>query len=104
MVYSQLFAMFAKPENHVGKTVRLRGTYATAKPPGTTNRYHACFVSDAAACCAQGIEFVTAAPLVWPGDYPAPGDPILVQGVFSLDENDGMPVAVLRDAVLSPAR
>lgn len=101
MVYSQIFDMMRSPGAYRGKTVRMKGTYATTVPQGTTNRYHACFISDAAACCAQGVEFVATNALSYPADFPADGAPIVVQGVFDTYEEGGNRFAHVRDAILS---
>ena len=101
MVYSQVFDMLASPRSYCGKTVRMAGTYATTVEDGTTNRYHACLISDATACCAQGIEFVATNAVAYPQDFPEEGTPIVVQGVFDTYEENGHRYPHVRDAVLS---
>ena len=100
MVYSQVFDMMQSPGPYRGKTVRMKGTYATTVPQGPTNRYHACFISDAMACCAQGIEFVPTNAVSYPADFPSDGAPIVVQGVFDTYVEDGNRFAHVRDALL----
>ena len=56
MVYSEVYSMMNSPENYMGKRVRMRGSFAFAE--GDNKYYFACLISDATACCAQGIEFV----------------------------------------------
>ncbi len=62
---------------------------------------HDCSISDAMACCQQGIEFAPTNAVVWPQDFPAPGARILVQGVFDTYEEKGQRFVHLRNAVLS---
>lgn len=104
MVYSQIFDMMRSPGAYRGKLVRMKGTYATTVPQGTTNRYHACLITDAAACCAQGVEFVPTNAVAYPADFPNEGAPILVQGVFDTYEEDGNRYSHIRDAFLSFSR
>ncbi len=80
MVYSEVYAMVYEPEQYIGKTVKMRGLFATQEYKGA--RLYACIVQDATACCAQGLEFELAEELVYPGDYPEPGAEITVVGTF----------------------
>lgn len=102
LVYSQLYDMLFNPETYRGKTVRMKGAYAPVAPAeGTAKRYHACVISDAAACCAQGVEFVPTNATAYPDDFPAAGQPIIVQGTFDTYEEDGHRFCHVRDAHLS---
>ncbi|MBQ4350606.1 MAG: hypothetical protein II768_05065 [Clostridia bacterium] len=80
MVYSEVYNMMAMPDDYVGKTVRMKGTFAAY--PGEDRNYYVCFIADAAACCQQGMEFVLDGEYVYPDDYPAEGTEITVSGVF----------------------
>lgn len=80
MVYSQVSDMVQNPTQYIGKTVKMQGPFATMDSEGTT--YFACIISDATACCAQGIEFVRKGQYEYPADYPDAGDEITVTGVF----------------------
>ena len=101
MVYSQVFEMLSNPARYRGKTVRMAGTYATFKDSEGGPRYHACLISDAMACCAQGIEFAPTNAVVYPRDFPATGAPIVVQGVFDTYLERGERFVRVRDALLS---
>ena len=101
MVYSQVFDMIRNPGAYRGRTVRMKGAYATAFDPATSNRYHACLVSDAMACCAQGIEFAPTNAATYPADFPPEGGAILVQGVFDTYEEASNRYVRLRDAHLA---
>ncbi len=80
MVYSEVYAMMVEPEQYLGKTVKMRGMFATQEYNG--ERLYACIVQDATACCAQGLEFEMAEALVYPDDYPEPGTEVTVVGTF----------------------
>ena len=80
MVYSEVYNMMSVPEEYVGKTIKMSGTFSLYE--GETRNYYACVIADATACCAQGIEFVRRSDYRYPEDYPAVGDPITVVGVF----------------------
>ncbi len=101
MVYSQVFEMLSRPERYRGKTVRMAGTYAVSKASEGGSRYHACLISDAMACCAQGIEFAPTNAVVYPRDFPAVGAAIVVQGVFDTYLERGERYVHVRDAMLS---
>ncbi len=89
MVYSEVYAMVYEPEQYIGKTVKMHGLFATQEYNG--ERLYACIVQDATACCAQGLEFELAEELVYPDDYPEPGEEITVIGTFDTykEEHDG---------------
>ena len=57
----------------------------------------------AAACCAQGIEFVLAGDYAYPQDYPALDTEITVHGIFNTYEDDTGTYVQLKDAVLESA-
>ena len=86
MVYSEVYAMASEPEQYKGKTVKMRGSFATQEYNGA--RLYACIVQDATACCAQGLEFKPGDAYVYPDDYPEPGEEITVLGTFDSYRED----------------
>ena len=82
MVYSEVYDMMYYPENYIGKTVKMKGSYAGYHDEITGKYYHACIIQDATACCAQGIEFEPANDYKYPDDYPVEGQEVCVTGVF----------------------
>ena len=76
MVYSEVYAMVSEPEEYLGKTVRMRGLFASAENEGQTS--YAGVIQDATACCAQGLEFEPENT----EKLPEPGAEITVQGTF----------------------
>ena len=96
MVYSEVYNMlYNDPESYLGKTVRARGEFSiyqlvvdgVLQPDPVA---YACIIADAAACCAEGMEFVLKDNLAYPDDYPEPGAEITVVGEFQSYEENGM--------------
>ena len=96
MVYSEVFNMMYAPEDYVGKTVKIEGSFAVYE--GVDRNYYACLIADATACCSQGIEFVWSGDHVYPDDYPELGSTITVTGTFETYMEDGMEFCQLVDA------
>ncbi|MBQ3356785.1 MAG: hypothetical protein IJG45_06695 [Oscillospiraceae bacterium] len=98
MVYSEVFQMISAPESYLGKTVRMRGSFAVYE--GSSRNYFACLIADATACCAQGIEFVLRDHRVYPAEYPEKGEEITVVGVFDVYKEGSNQFCQLVDAVI----
>ena len=96
MVYSEVYNMlYFYPENYYGKTVKMTGqfnVYQWVDESGVVADMpvaYACIISDAAACCAEGMEFVLEGDYTYPEDYPELGTEITVIGEFqSYEENE----------------
>ena len=82
VVYAQIYQMAIHPEDYLGKIIRLSGWYDVVIDGDTGEVYTVCFIPDATACCAQGMEFVWAGEHSLPEGYPEPGTEILVTGRF----------------------
>lgn len=100
MIYSQVFQMMYSPEDFVGKVVRMKGNLSYFQDPNTGREYFACLIKDAAACCAQGIEFELAGDYVYPDDYPELGAELIVEGVFDTYVEGKAVYCTLRNAKL----
>ncbi len=100
MVYSEVYNMMYNPENYVGKTVKMSGVYAVYHDEGTDRYYHACIISDATACCSQGIEFELTDDYTYPDDYPEEGGQICVTGTFDTYQEGEYTYCTLKDAVI----
>ncbi len=98
MVYSEVYNMMYYPENYVGKTVKMSGVYAVYHDESTDKCYHACIISDATACCSQGIEFELTENHTYPDDYPEEGGQICVTGTFDTYQEGEYTYCTLRDA------
>ena len=96
IVYSEVYNMlYNDPAHYLGKTVKARGTFSIYQlvtdgvlQPDPVS--YACIISDAAACCAEGMEFVLEGDLTYPDDYPKLGTEITVIGEFQSYEENGM--------------
>ena len=100
MVYAQVYDMVFGETDYNGKTVRAKGIFDYYQDPDTKKEYFAVIISDATACCAQGIEFVLAGDYQYPDDYPEIGSEIVIHGVFNTYEDDTGAYVQLKDAVL----
>ena len=98
LVYSEVYAMMTAPDQYIGKTVRMKGTFSVFEDEG--NYYYACLIADATACCSQGIEFITARERTFPDGYPSLGTEITVVGVFRTYQEGGYTYCQLTDAEL----
>ena len=91
MVYNAVYDMVVTaPENYIGKTVRMKGVFNASYYEPTDNYYYYVIISDATACCAQGIEFIWKGDHSFPNDYPQNGEEIVVTGVFGQYEELGV--------------
>ena len=106
MVYAEVFNMMMDSNAYVGKTIKMRGSFAIGysnNADGTMNTesiVFACVIADTTACCSQGIEFVLSGEHTYPDDYPALGSEITVVGTFTTYEEYGMLYCTLTDAVM----
>ena len=80
MVYSQVFNMMVEPEIYDDKVVKMRGNFVAYENSPTANggTSYAVIISDALACCQQGIEL----KYDFAGKLPKEGDIITVTGVY----------------------
>ena len=89
MVYAEVYNMMTTPAAYVGKTVKVSGEYYAAFLPELQQVYFFVLISDAAACCQQGLEFIWSGNHTYPNDYPEDWAPIQVTGVFSSYQDQG---------------
>lgn len=88
MVYAEVYNMMVRPENYIGKTVKMNGQFALYQVTDSNGQpvpdqiYFACVIADATACCQQGLEFVLAGNYSYPDDYPELSTEITVVGEF----------------------
>ncbi len=88
MVYSEVYNILYEAEQYIGKTIRMQGQFASYFDEKESKYYTAVIISDAMACCQQGLEFV------WLGHDPLDGFPkegtlLTVTGEFEIYEEDG---------------
>ena len=104
VVYAQIYQMAIHPEDYLGKIIRIAGWYDVFTDDITGLYYTVCIVPDAAACCAQGIEFVWGGEHSFPDHYPESGEEIVVTGRFETYFEGDWEYMRLADAELSWAR
>ena len=86
MVYAEVYNITTKPEDYIGKTIKVNGVYYTVSEGEQV--FHYVVIQDTAACCAQGMEFIWSGGGTYPDDYPRPQTPIEMTGVLdSYDEH-----------------
>lgn len=100
MVYSEVYNMMINPEDYLGRMVKMNGMFATYENEETGQIYFACIISDATACCSQGIEFELVGDYSYPDDYPELGSDITVTGIFETYDEDGYTYCRLKNAKL----
>ncbi|MBR3421496.1 MAG: hypothetical protein IKG98_05470 [Ruminococcus sp.] len=98
MVYGQVYDMVYHPEDYLGKTVKMRGPFAYYYDEATGKEYFAVLITDAMACCSQGIEFVLDGEHSYPDDYPELNSEITVIGRFSSYNENNIPYSQLTNA------
>ena len=82
MVYSEVYNMLLSPEDYLGKTVKMGGVFAYYHDDASDKDYYACIISDATACCSQGIEFILTDDYSYPDDYPEEGEDIYPYSIY----------------------
>ena len=100
MVYSEVYNIMISPDDYKGKVVKMKGQFVPYYDESTGNYYFACFISDATACCSQGIEFILTDEYSYPEDYPQEGDTICVVGTFDTYMEGENMYCTLRNALL----
>ena len=104
MVYATVYQMMVAPENYVGKTVKMRGQYYVSFYEQTKKYYHYVIISDALACCSQGIEFIwDDGNHIYPDEYPPDETMVEVTGIFTTYKEKGEDslYCTLEDATLN---
>ena len=100
MVYSEVYDMTSKPEDYIGKRVKMTGLFTAYQDETTKKRYFSCIIQDATACCAQGLEFELKEKRKYPEEYPEEEAEITVVGTFDTYEEEGYTYCVIKDAEL----
>lgn len=104
MVYSEVFQIMVSPESYIGKTMKISGQFAAYEGDSALSEsdpyYFAVVISDATACCQQGIEFVLNGEHRYPDDYPPQETDITITGVFeAYMENSVTYYHIVTDAI-----
>ncbi|MBR3640055.1 MAG: hypothetical protein IKN50_05565 [Clostridia bacterium] len=96
MVYAQVNDMLTYPDKYAGMKVRMRGPFAVYETD--ERNYFAVIITDATACCSQGIEFLLTEKVPYPSGYPEKGTEITVTGIFHTYAEGPMTYPELYDA------
>lgn len=90
MVYVMVYQLMIDPEQYIGKTFRIAGSFRAIFSDQTQKWYSYCLVQDALACCAQGVEFVWGdGTHIYPDEYPLEDTRIVVEGTFETYQEEG---------------
>lgn len=103
MVYATVYQFMVAPDDYIGKTIKIEGTYYASFYEPTQKYYHYCIIKDAMACCSQGLEFVWEdGEHIYPDEYPKEDTDVVVTGVFETytEEGDSNVYCRLKDATL----
>lgn len=106
MVYAEVYNMMLSPDEYIGKTVKMTGSFTIFQATDDYGQvipdslYFACIIADAAACCAQGIEFVLEGDYAYPDDYPELESNITITGEFQTYEENGRTYVHLVNATM----
>lgn len=82
MAYSEAYNILSKPDDYLGKIIKVKGLLSTFRDPSTGKYYFATIIADQTSCCQIGMEFILAGDYQYPKDYPALGTEIEVTGEF----------------------
>ena len=97
MAYSAVVDMSENPQEYKGKTVRIKGDFASMYGEQQGKMLYACLIRDETACCTQGLEFE---PTEKPADSLEQGSEITVAGVLDSYEEGDATYCTLKDAVI----
>ena len=82
MVYAEVYNIMTYPDDYMGKTIKINGSYNPLYSEDTQQYYHYVIIVDAASCCQSGLEFVWSGEHTYPEDYPEEETKIEVTGIF----------------------
>lgn len=89
MVYAEVSNIMTNPDKYFGKRIKIGGLYYASYFDETDLYYHYVIISDATACCKQGIEFIWKGEHTYPDDYPEEDAIVEIIGIFGkYDELD----------------
>ncbi len=101
MVYAKVYQMMIKPEEYIGKKIKMSGQYYASYYDSTELYYHYCIIADATACCSQGIEFIWGdGDHVYPDEYPENYTEIVVEGTYGTYEELGVNYLCILNATM----
>lgn len=90
IAYTQLFVIQRKPDEYIGKTVKLNGEFQVIENTENNIKFFAIIVSDDAACCKVGYEIVFSEKYKQSTDFPQIGENVTLVGKVNGFEKDGL--------------
>lgn len=94
ITYATISNILEDPQEYMGRTVKMLGTYRQFYSETYDTYYYVCMVTDATACCSQGMEF----KLKEGSSYPLDGQQIILQGTVDVYQEGDYWYAFLKDA------
>ena len=101
MIYATVYLMMTDPDQFEGKMIKMKGQYLSAYYEPRKEYYNYCFISDAAGCCSQGIEFATKDKLKQRNLRPKDNTDIEVVGKFETYMEDCKMYCHLKDSKMT---
>ena len=98
VAYSEVYNMLSKPDDYLGKIVKVKGNFSMFHDTNADKYYFATIIADQTACCQIGLEFVLAGNYSYPNDYPEIGKEIEITGEFQTYMEGNMRYANLVNA------
>ena len=89
MAYAEAYRIMSSPDNYIGKTIKVNGTYATNFYEPTDKYYSFVLITDSTSCCTLSFEFEWP-DKSYPEDYPQEGDTIEIVGLFGCYDELGI--------------
>ena len=95
IAYATISNILEDPEEYMGQRVKMLGSYKQFYSKTCDTAYYVCMVTDATACCQQGMEF----KLKDECSLPLDGQQIILEGIVDVYPEGEYWYAYLKDAV-----
>ncbi len=96
MVYAQVNDLLVNPDDYDGMVIKLEGEFYSQYYDVTDKVYNFIIITDAPACCPQGLEFFNASN----SELPEIGETISLVGTFEkYDEGENMYYYIVSDQI-----
>ena len=86
VIQAEYQRIVSNPDDYIGKTIRVYGSYQSFIANDTGNIVHYIIIVPGDVCCQLGFEFIRTANYKFPEDYPKQNSMILING--TLEKND----------------
>lgn len=82
MISALTFDMAMNSDKYLGKKIKIQGLFFSLLNEDVNQRFYACLVYDATACCQVGLDFVLNGEKKYPEDFPAERTEIEITGIY----------------------